>query len=301
MKRNIVNDQNSSLKGIVLAGGFGTRLYPMTRVISKHLLPVFDKPMIFYPISTLMLAGIKNILVIVTQKDINLYQGLLKDGSQWGIHLEYEIQDHPNGLAEAFIIGEKFLNGGPCCMILADNIFYGHGLIEQLKNGMERKHGATIFAYRVSDPQRYGVVELSEAGAPISIEEKPLYPKSNYAVPGLYVYDNHVVDIAKSLTPSLRGELEITHINQRYLEMGNLWVEKLGRGIAWLDAGTPSALNQAAQLIEAIEVRQGLKVACLEEIAYRLGYIDQRAFEQLILAYGQCDYAHYLEMVLGGK
>ena len=282
------------MKGIILAGGSGTRLYPLTQAVSKQLLPVYDKPMIYYPLATLMLAGIQDILVISTPEDIDQYKRLLADGSQWGLSLEYVVQPEPAGLAQAFILGKDFIGGDSCCLILGDNIFYGHGLESILYNARNRNQGATVFGYYVKDPERYGVVEFDSKGIARSLFEKPEVPKSNYAVTGLYFYDNKVISYAEDLKPSVRGELEITDINNLYMEVGNLKVEKLGRGIAWLDTGTHESLMQATNFIETIESRQGLKICCPEEIAYRKKWIDSNQLRSLAEPLIKNNYGQYL-------
>lgn len=288
-------------KGIILAGGSGTRLYPMTLSISKQLLPVYDKPMIYYPLSTLMLAGLKDILLISTPQDTPRFQELLGDGSQWGISLQYAVQPTPEGLAQAFIIGRSFVNNHPSTLILGDNIYYGHHFEKQLRVASDCTQGATVFAYRVQDPERYGVVEFDAHHRAISIEEKPIQPKSHYAVTGLYFYDNQVCDIAANIQPSGRGELEITDVNRAYLKADALQVELMGRGMAWLDTGTHESLLEAGQFIATIENRQGLKISCPEEIAFRRGYIDAAQLEQLAQRYQKNGYGRYLQQILNER
>ncbi len=282
------------MKGIILAGGAGTRLYPVTKVTSKQLLPVYDKPMIFYPLSVLMLSGIRDILIISTPDDLPRFETLLEDGSKWGINLSYAVQMEPAGLAQAFIIGEKFIGNDHVCLILGDNLFYGQGLSERFQRAAARKKGGTVFGYQVKDPERYGVVSFDKEGNALDIEEKPVHPKSNFAVTGLYFYDNDVIEIARGLKPSSRGELEITDVNMVYLENGLLHVEEMGRGTAWLDTGTHQSLLDASLFIATIEKRQGLKVACIEEIAYKMGYIDKEQVIAMAKYYKKTDYGVYL-------
>lgn len=289
----------AAMKGIILAGGSGTRLHPVTQGVSKQLLPVYDKPMIYYPLSTLMLAGIRDILVITTPEDQSQFQRLLGDGSQWGLAFSYAVQPRPEGLAQAFIIGREFVGGQRAALVLGDNIFYGHGLPDLLRDAVNRPHGATVFGYYVSDPERYGVVEFDSQDRAVSLEEKPTQPRSNYAVTGLYFYDDRITDIAADIQPSARGELEITDVNRRYLELGELTVSLMGRGFAWLDTGTYASLMEASEFVRVIEDRQSLKISCPEEIAFVMGYISADELESLAAPLMKSGYGQYLKRVLG--
>jgi glucose-1-phosphate thymidylyltransferase len=289
---------SSPLKGIILAGGSGTRLYPATQSVSKQLLPVYDKPMIYYPLSVLMLAGIRDVLIISTPQDTPRFEQLLGDGARWGLSVHYAVQPRPEGIAQAFLVAADFLAGRRCALVLGDNIFYGHNLSHMMQAAAQREHGATVFAYPVHDPERYGVVEMDGNGRALSLEEKPKQPKSRFAVTGLYFYDDRVVDLTRTLKPSARNELEITDLNRRYLELGDLHAELMGRGMAWLDTGTHDSLLEAAAFIQTIEKRQGLKIACPEEIAYRAGYIDAAQLERLAAALDNSGYGKYLRGVL---
>lgn len=289
------------MKGIILAGGSGTRLHPMTLVTSKQLMPVYDKPMIYYPLSTLMLAGIREVLIISTPRDVPSFQALLGDGSQWGMEIQYAVQPSPDGLAQAYVIGADFVGDSPSALILGDNIFYGHGITDLFTSTMNRPEGATVFAYHVNDPERYGVVEFDDRMRALSIEEKPSVPRSNWAVTGLYFYDSDVVAIARDLKPSPRGELEITDVNRIYLERGNLSVEIMGRGYAWLDTGTPDSLLEAGEFVRVLEMRQGFKIACPEEVAFQKGFINEAALERLANSMGKSSYGYYLRSILTSR